>query len=77
VVHSLTKWLCGHGTGIGGVVVDAGTFNWKNPKFDLFNEPDQSYHGLRYAHDLGDLTPVAFAVRMRLVPLRNMGAAKS
>lgn len=77
VVHSLTKWLGGHGTGIGGVVVDSGNFDWKAPKFDLYNQPDPSYHGLRYAHDLGELNPVAFAVRMRLVPLRNLGAAIS
>jgi len=75
VVHSLTKWIGGHGTGLGGVIIDSGKFNWKNPKFKLFNEPDGSYHGLRYAHDLGDLNPVAFILRARLVPLRNLGAA--
>ncbi|OHD05849.1 MAG: O-acetylhomoserine aminocarboxypropyltransferase [Spirochaetes bacterium GWD1_27_9] len=74
VIHSLTKWIGGHGTGLGGIVVDAGNFNWKDPKFKLFNEPDESYHGLRYAHDLGDMNPIAFALRMRLVPLRNLGA---
>ncbi|MFH1429515.1 MAG: O-acetylhomoserine aminocarboxypropyltransferase/cysteine synthase family protein [Candidatus Margulisiibacteriota bacterium] len=74
VVHSLTKWLGGHGTAIGGIVVDSGKFDWTDPKFKLFNEPDPSYHGLRYAHDLGDQNPIAFAVRMRLVPLRNLGA---
>lgn len=74
VIHSLTKWLGGHGTGLGGIVIDAGTFNWKNPKFSLYNNPDDSYHGLRYAHDLGDLSSIAFALRMRLVPLRNLGA---
>ncbi len=73
VVHSLTKWIGGHGTGIGGVIVDGGTFDWTNPKFELFNEPDGSYHGLRYAHDLGGLPP--YALRARLVPLRNLGAA--
>ncbi|MEE4167050.1 MAG: O-acetylhomoserine aminocarboxypropyltransferase/cysteine synthase family protein [Desulfocapsaceae bacterium] len=77
VIHSLTKWMGGHGTGIGGIVVDAGTFNWTDPKFTLYNEPDASYHGLRYAHDLGDLNPVAFILRMRLVPLRNLGACIS
>ncbi len=77
VIHSLTKWMGGHGTGIGGIVIDAGKFNWTDPKFTLYNEPDSSYHGLRYAHDLGDLNPVAFALRMRLVPLRNLGAAIS
>ncbi len=77
VVHSLTKWIGGHGTGLGGVVVDAGKFNWKDPKFKLFNEPDSSYHDLRWAHDLGELNPVAFIMRMRLVPLRNLGACIS
>ncbi|MEE4243440.1 MAG: O-acetylhomoserine aminocarboxypropyltransferase/cysteine synthase family protein [Desulfopila sp.] len=77
VIHSLTKWMGGHGTGLGGIVVDAGTFDWTDPKFSLYNEPDSSYHGLRYAHDLGDLNPVAFALRMRLVPLRNLGACIS
>jgi O-acetylhomoserine (thiol)-lyase len=77
VIHSLTKWIGGHGIGIGGIVIDAANFNWQDPKFKLFNEPDASYHGLRYAHDLGDLNPVAFALRMRLVPLRNLGASIS
>ncbi len=77
VVNSLTKWMGGHGTGIGGVVVDSGKFNWKDPKFTLYNEPDPSYHDIRYAHDLGDLNPVAFILRMRLVPLRNLGACIS
>jgi O-acetylhomoserine (thiol)-lyase len=75
VIHSLTKWMGGHGTAIGGIVVDAGRFNWTDPKFSLYNEPDSSYHGLRYAHDLGDFNPVAFILRMRLVPLRNLGAS--
>ncbi|MEN8188236.1 MAG: O-acetylhomoserine aminocarboxypropyltransferase/cysteine synthase family protein [Thermodesulfobacteriota bacterium] len=77
VVHSLTKWIGGHGTALGGIVIDSGKFDWTDPKFTLFNEPDPSYHGLRYAHDLGDLNPVAFALRMRLVPLRNLGACIS
>ncbi|WP_136796483.1 O-acetylhomoserine aminocarboxypropyltransferase/cysteine synthase family protein [Desulfosediminicola ganghwensis] len=77
VIHSLTKWLGGHGTGLGGIVIDAGTFDWTNPKFTLYNEPDHSYHGLRYAHDLGEMNPIAFALRMRLVPLRNLGACIS
>ena len=75
VIHSLSKWLGGHGTGIGGIVVDSGRFNWKNPRFDLYNEPDNSYHGLRWAHDLGELPP--YIVRMRTVPLRNLGACIS
>ncbi len=77
VVNSITKWMGGHGTGIGGVVIDSGKFNWKDPKFKLFNEPDPSYHDIRYAHDLGDLNPLAFIMRMRLVPLRNLGACIS
>jgi O-acetylhomoserine (thiol)-lyase len=74
VCNSLTKWLGGHGTGIGGVCIDSGTFDWKDEKFALYNEPDGSYHGLRFAHDLGELGPLAFILRMRLVPLRNLGA---
>ncbi|MBU1078040.1 MAG: O-acetylhomoserine aminocarboxypropyltransferase/cysteine synthase [Spirochaetes bacterium] len=77
VVHSLTKWIGGHGTGIGGIVVDSGKFDWTDKKFSLYNEPDGGYHGLRFAHDLGDLNPLAFILRMRLVPLRNLGAAIS
>jgi len=77
VVHSLTKWLGGHGTGIGGIVVDSGTFDWTDDRFHLYNEPDGSYHDLRYAKDLGDLNPLAFILRMRLVPLRNLGACIS
>ena len=52
VIHSLTKWMGGHGNGIGGVVVDSGTFNWKNGNFPLYDNPDNSYHGLRWGHDL-------------------------
>ncbi len=77
VCHSLTKWIGGHGTGIGGIVVDSGKFDWTDKKFKLFNEPDDSYHGVRYAHDLGDLNPLAFIMRLRLVPLRNLGACIS
>ena len=77
VVNSLTKWMGGHGTGIGGIVIDSGKFNWRDPKFKLFNEPDASYHDIRYAHDLGDMNPIAFILRMRLVPLRNLGACIS
>lgn len=77
VVHSLTKWLGGHGTGIGGAVVDSGTFDWDDSKFVNLVEPDGSYHGLRYAYDLGDLSALAYILRMRLVPLRNLGAAIS
>jgi O-acetylhomoserine (thiol)-lyase len=77
VIHSLTKWLGGHGTGIGGIVVDSCKFNWKDEKFHLYNEPDGSYHNLKFAHDLGELNALAFILRMRLVPLRNLGACIS
>jgi O-acetylhomoserine (thiol)-lyase len=78
VVNSLTKWMGGHGTGIGGVVTDAGRFDWKDKRFSLFNDPDPNYHGLRWAHDLpAPLAPVAFALRLRTVPLRNLGACIS
>ncbi len=75
VVHSLTKWLGGHGVGIGGVVVDSGKFNWAAGKHPLFDEPDNSYHGLRWGHDLPEpLAPLAYILRMRTGPLRNLGA---
>jgi len=77
VVHSLTKWMGGHGTGIGGIVVDSGTFDWKSDKFPLMTEPDPSYHDIRWAYDLGDLSPLAFILRMRVIPLRNLGACIS
>jgi O-acetylhomoserine (thiol)-lyase len=78
VVNSLTKWLGGHGTGIGGIVTDAGKFDWKDKKFKLFNDPDPNYHGLHWASDLpAALAPIAFALRLRTVPLRNLGACIS
>lgn len=78
VIHSLTKWFGGHGVGIGGIVVDSGKFNWGNGKFPLYDNPDTSYHGLRWGHDLpGPLAPLAFILRMRTVPLRNLGACIS
>ncbi|MDG2256768.1 MAG: O-acetylhomoserine aminocarboxypropyltransferase/cysteine synthase [Opitutaceae bacterium] len=78
VVHSLTKWMGGHGTGIGGIVVDSGKFNWANGKFPLYDNPDTSYHGLRWGHDLPEpLAALAFILRMRTVPLRNLGGCIS
>ena len=77
VVHSLTKWMGGHGTGIGGIVIDAGTFNWNSPRFPQYSQPDASYHGIVWATGLGDLNPVAFIVRMRVILLRNLGACIS
>lgn len=76
VVNSLTKWIGGHGTAIGGVITDAGKFNWKGGKHRLFTDPDNNYHGLRWALDLPEaLAPIAFALRVRTVPLRNLGAS--
>ena len=73
VIHSLSKWIGGHGTGFGGVVIDAGKFDWSDPKFALYNEPDRGYHGLRFAHDLGESNALAFLLRLRIVGLRNQG----
>ena len=75
VVHSLTKYIGGHGTSVGGMIVDSGKFEWKDhPRFPAFNQPDPSYHGVVYADAFG---PAAFIGRARVVPLRNMGAAIS
>ncbi|MEY3466453.1 MAG: O-acetylhomoserine aminocarboxypropyltransferase/cysteine synthase family protein [Steroidobacteraceae bacterium] len=76
VVHSLTKYLGGHGNSIGGAIVDSGKFPWAEHKgkFRRLNEPDVSYHGVVYTEALG---PAAFIGRARVVPLRNMGAALS
>lgn len=73
VIHSLSKWIGGHGTAIGGAIIDAGTFDWSDPKFALYNEPDRGYHGLRFAHDLGENNSLAFILRLRTVGLRNQG----
>jgi O-acetylhomoserine (thiol)-lyase len=76
VVNSLTKWIGGHGTGIGGSITDAGKFDWKAGRHPLFTVPDPNYHGLRWALDLPEaLAPIAFILRARTVPLRNLGAA--
>ena len=74
VVHSLTKYVSGHGTIIGGMIVDSGQFPWAEHKerFKRLNEPDVSYHGVVYTEALG---PAAYIGRARIVPLRNMGAA--
>jgi len=76
VVHALTKYMGGHGTSIGGIVVDSGKFPWAEHKerFAMLNEPDISYHGVVYTEALG---PAAYIGRCRVVPLRNMGAAIS
>jgi len=76
VVHSLTKYLGGHGTSVGGAIVDSGRFPWAEHKerFRRLNEPDVSYHGVVYTEALG---PAAYIGRARVVPLRNTGAAIS
>ena len=76
VVHSLTKYIGGHGTSIGGVIVDSGQFDWvaNKDRFPILNEPDPSYHGVVYTEALG---AAAYIGRCRVVPLRNTGAALS
>lgn len=75
VVHSATKFIGGHGTSLGGVIVDGGTFDWQaSGKFPQFTEPDASYHGLRFCEAAG---AAAFAVRIRTTLLRDTGAALS
>lgn len=73
VVHSATKWIGGHGTAIGGVVVDGGRFDWGSGRFPGFTEPDESYNGLRYV----DVAPAAFATKFRVQILRDIGACLS
>ncbi|WJP98081.1 O-acetylhomoserine aminocarboxypropyltransferase/cysteine synthase family protein [Macrococcus bovicus] len=74
VVHSATKFIGGHGTSIGGVIVEGGTFNWANGKFRGLTEPDSSYHGLKFYETFGD---VAFTAKIRTTLLRDTGAALS
>jgi O-acetylhomoserine (thiol)-lyase len=76
VVHSLTKYIGGHGTSIGGMIVDSGKFDWVKNKarFPVLNEPDPSYHGVVYTEALG---AAAYIARCRVVPLRNTGSALS
>ena len=76
VVHSLTKYIGGHGTTIGGIIVDSGRFDWaaNKDRFPILNEPDPSYHGVVYTEALG---PAAYIGRARVAPLRNTGASLS
>ena len=76
VVHSLTKYIGGHGTSIGGIIIDSGKFDWvaNKARFPVLNEPDPSYHGVVYTDALG---PAAYIGRCRVVPLRNTGSAIS
>ena len=77
VVYSLTKWMSGHGRVIVGAVIEKGGFDWGNGNFPLYDKPDTSYGGMRWGHDLGDLGNVAYSLRLRTVPLRNLGANMS
>jgi O-acetylhomoserine/O-acetylserine sulfhydrylase len=82
VVESATKWIGGHGTSIGGVIVDAGNFNWGNGKFRQFSEPSEGYHGMVFWDVFGEGNPlglpnIAFAIRARVEGLRDFGPALS
>lgn len=76
VVHSLTKYIGGHGTSVGGIIIDSGKFDWaaNKERFAILNDPDPSYHGVSYTEALG---PAAYIGRCRVVPLRNTGSAIS
>ena len=82
VVSSATKWIGGHGTSIGGVIIDGGNYNWGNGKFPQFTEPSEGYHGLKFWEVFGDGNPlglpnIAFAIRARVEGLRDFGPALS
>ena len=82
VVESATKWIGGHGTTIGGVIVDGGNYNWGNGKFPQFTEPSEGYHGLKFWDIFGEGNPlglpnIAFVIRARVEGLRDFGASQS
>ncbi len=82
VVHAATKWIGGHGTSIGGIVIDGGNYNWANGKFPQFSEPSEGYHGLNFGEVFGINNPlglpnIAFAIRARVEGLRDFGPAVS
>lgn len=80
VVESITKWAGGHGTSMGGAIIDAGNFNWGNGKFPQFTEPSEGYHGLVFWNEFGDRSPhgnIVFAIRARVEGLRDFGPAIS
>jgi O-acetylhomoserine (thiol)-lyase len=82
VVQSATKWIGGHGTSIGGVIVDGGNYNWSNGKFPQFTEPSEGYHGLKFWDVFGEGNPlglpnIAFAIRARVEGLRDFGSSQS
>ncbi len=82
VVESATKWIGGHGTSIGGVIIDGGNYNWGNGKFPLFTEPSEGYHGLKFWDIFGEGNPlglpnIAFSIRARVEGLRDFGTSQS
>ncbi len=80
MIESLTKWLGGHGTSIGGILVDGGNFDWSQGRHPEFTEPDASYHGLKFWDVFGDfpgLGNVAFGIRARVNLLRDLGSSLS
>ena len=82
VVESTTKWIGGHGTSIGGIIVDGGTYDWGNGKFPQFSEPSEGYHGLKFAEVFGVNNPlglpnIAFIIRARVEGLRDFGSSQS
>lgn len=80
VTHSATKWIGGHGTSMGGVIIDGGNFNWGNGKYPMFSEPSEGYHGLKFWDVFGDQSPfgnIAYAIRCRVEGLRDLGPTNS
>ncbi|MDP8219440.1 MAG: O-acetylhomoserine aminocarboxypropyltransferase/cysteine synthase [Candidatus Theseobacter exili] len=80
VIHSCTKWIGGHGTSIGGIIVDSGNFDWSSGRFPEFTNPDPSYHGLIYWDALGnvpDIGNIAFIIKARVQGMRNIGPCPS
>jgi len=80
VIHSCTKWIGGHGTSIGGVIVDGGNFDWSKGGYKGFTEPDESYHGLKYWETFGDfpgMGNIAFIIKARVQGMRNIGLCPS
>ena len=80
IVESATKWIGGHGTSIGGVIVDGGNYNWGNGKFSQFTEPSEGYHGLKFWETFGSESPfgnIAFIIKARVESLRDLGPSQS
>ena len=77
IVYSATKFIGGHGTSIGGLIVDSGKFDWTNGKFPLISEPDPSYHGLNFVEALKPLGNIAYIIKARVTLLRDIGTALS